>query len=828
MELSINENIVNKGDPRTPGWKNSKLSVDKLIEHIVKYGFAWSPGILSEAVGNKKPAVSDIKGAILLAVDIDNSIKSHDKETGKYNDRVKTLSEGYLSFDTACSDPWLQENALFVYETPSSSEECNRFRIVFLMNSIINDPEEYSQIASAFIEKFGADKSCKNIDRFFFGFKGAKYKKFSEIPLRPKILDSVLKALDEEEEVITEYKNQGQNRDLTPEQVAEILKYIDGNSLSYDEWFRILSAIGNYFDESTAINLIEDWSPDKTLGTAYKIQHRASKPVIGSVVYYAKRAGFDTKAFYKSLPKKKKSGGKSTNGLVDDHRPDIDLPDDCIFWAEASATIKPQTYKLVIIIQKYINFLNYLGFRKYWNNPSYSIFVYLKDNIVGETTPEIIRDIVTDYILSMPNVISDNFTNLDLQEKILSRIYLFNSVDLLKTLKTLPDNFISDSQDNMFFYFKNYYIKVTKAGPEKFDYSTLNGYIWKDQINDRNIELYPVDEALDTDFCVFSRFISCICSLPNPEAPTDKKSRLFDLPRFYAFISALGYLLHTYKSPALSKAIIFCEEKISSNDESNGRSGKGLTSVALGYLRKRTVIPGKSCNFRDRFIYQEVTNSTQLLSFEDVRKDFNFEALFNVITEGLYVEKKNKTAFTIPFDKSPKVIVSTNYVMPNDSDSFKARKFELEFSDYFTADYTPVDEFGTMLFEKGWAADSPEWDKFYTFLFACCAFYLENGLVPYEPLNLKERKLLAGIPEEFIEFAYDILSDVKTGDKIDKNEIFKLFTDRNKYYASGSKFAIPQRKTTKWFSDIMKLKNISATDIRLGTKDDRKLYWQID
>ena len=49
-----------------------------------------------------------------------------------------------------------------------------------------------------------------------------------------------------------------------------------------------------------------------------------------------------------------------------------------------------------------------------------------------------------------------------------------------------------------------------------------------------------------------------------------------------------------------------------------------------------------------------------------MRKNFDFERLFSVITEGLTLEKKNKDAIKIPFNKSPKVSITTNYALKGD------------------------------------------------------------------------------------------------------------------------------------------------------------------
>ncbi len=74
-------------------------------------------------------------------------------------------------------------------------------------------------------------------------------------------------------------------------------------------------------------------------------------------------------------------------------------------------------------------------------------------------------------------------------------------------------------------------------------------------------------------------------------------------------------------------------------------------------------INGKSFSFDKSFAYQTVSADTQILVFDDVQKNFKFENLFSIITEGITLEKKNKDAFKIPVSKSPKILITTNYTI---------------------------------------------------------------------------------------------------------------------------------------------------------------------
>ena len=160
--------------------------------------------------------------------------------------------------------------------------------------------------------------------------------------------------------------------------------------------------------------------------------------------------------------------------------------------------------------------------------------------------------------------------------------------------------------------------------------------------------------------------------------------------------STIGYLMHGYKNFSYSPAVILNDENITPNPE--GGTGKGLFMNAHGQMKKLVVIDGKSFNFERSFAYQLVSADTQILCFDDVKKHFDFERLFSVVTEGLTLEKKNKDAIKIPFSKSPKIAITTNYVIKGEGSSFERRRFELEFKQHYSQFHTPFMEFKKLFF----------------------------------------------------------------------------------------------------------------------------------
>src|SRR5690606_34159818 len=289
--------------------------------------------------------------------------------------------------------------------------------------------------------------------------------------------------------------------------------------------------------------------------------------------------------------------------------------------------------------------------------------------------------------------------------------------DFLSLLDTTDVELKEDTKNLCYLYYKNCVLEVSKDSVREIDYIDINGYVWKRQIIDREFKKFDHHDS------VYRKFIWLISG----------KS----VPRYNSLKSVIGYLLHSYKTSANNKAIIFNDETISENP--NGGSGKGLFWNALKHMKKVSAIDGKTFEFTKSFPYQTVSTDTQILVFDDVKKNFNFESLFSLITEGITLEYKGQDAIQIPVEKSPKILITTNYTLGGIGGSHERRKFEIEMSSYFNSKHTPLDEFGHMLFGD-W--DDDEWLRFDNYMVNCVQYYLENGLVSHAFNNLETRKLI--------------------------------------------------------------------------------------
>lgn len=417
-------------------------------------------------------------------------------------------------------------------------------------------------------------------------------------------------------------------------------------------------------------------------------------------------------------------------------------------------------------------FLEDNGFYKYCPEGGKNyIFVKVTNNLIDHTSDKEIKDFVLTHLLELDDIGVYNYFADNTR---------FFREEFLSMLSTIEIYFIADTKSASYLYYKNCAVKITKDGITTLDYLDLGGYVWKDHVIDRNFNICSVTER-----CDFKKFVSNING--------------GDEQRVKSMESTLGFLMHGYKNLSFCPAIILNDEVISDNPE--GGTGKGLLMNALSKMKKLVVIDGKSFAFERSFAYQLVSADTQILCFDDVRKHFDFERLFSVVTEGLTLEKKNKDAIKIPFSRSPKIAITTNYAIKGAGNSFARRKWELELHQYYTKEYTPLDEFGKLMFGD-W--NDEDWCEFDNYMIGCLTNYIKTGLVKSKFVNLKIRQLSAETCHEFIEWCGLVDTHqnrevmLQTDTRLYKNELYSNFVDEYPDYGPRGRMSVSRTKFYKW------------------------------
>lgn len=437
---------------------------------------------------------------------------------------------------------------------------------------------------------------------------------------------------------------------------------------------------------------------------------------------------------------------------------------------------------LQILPYRFKLYLENLQFFKYYPSGNKKTFFFIKKDIN-------FIDIITEYQLKdevLRRLIASS--KLDVFDILAEKTTHFAS-NYLSMLDTATINIHRDSKDFAMLYYKNKAVKVYNETIETIDYNDLSDFVWKNTVINR-------DFSIDTDHhkSQFRSFVWFICGQERSKYNTMK--------------SVIGYLLHSHKTASNNKAVILNDETVS--DTPNGGSGKGILINAISHMKRVSVVDGKTFDFNKSFAFQTVNTDTQVLAFDDVRKNFEFERLFSIITEGITIEYKGKDAIKIPVQDSPKILISTNYTIKADGGSFKRRMFEVEMSDYFGAHRTPLDHFGNLLFDE-W--DSKEWERFDKFMINCIQYYLQNGLVESKTNNLQLRKFINETSQEFYEYAC-VENQIPLNCRIGKSE----FTDKfHSEYPDSRKF-VTNRIISKWLKKFADYANYEYLDGNSNSK----------
>ena len=419
------------------------------------------------------------------------------------------------------------------------------------------------------------------------------------------------------------------------------------------------------------------------------------------------------------------------------------------------------------------------NFHKYFPSDSNAFtFIKVDQNLVENSNEKRIKDFTLDKLMKAETFDPFNF--------MAERTSYFNQ-DFLSMLESSDIKIKEDDQDTAYLYYQNSVVKVTKDEVKEIDYIDLDGYVWKNRVVARDFK------KADHHDSEFRKFIWLISGQ--------------DRNKYNSFKSVIGYLLHSFKTSANNKAIIFNDETISDNP--NGGSGKGLFWNALDKMKKVSSIDGKLFDNSKSFLYQTVTPDTQLLVFDDVKRNFSFESLFSLITEGITLEYKGQDAIKLPVEKSPKILITTNYTLGGVGGSFDRRKFEVEMSSYFSSTHTPIDEFGHMLFDD-WSKE--EWLMFDNYMIECLQLFLSKGLVSHDFKNLEVRKFIKNTSHEFYEWTQEEDSLI-LNQRYFKKEAHQAFIEEYPDL-NTNKFKLPVKRFVKWIKEYADHKGLEFYEDR--------------
>jgi|GEM_PF-4513223 len=355
-------------------------------------------------------------------------------------------------------------------------------------------------------------------------------------------------------------------------------------------------------------------------------------------------------------------------------------------------------------------------------------------------------------------------------------------IEWLERVSIADISFLRDTSTASYLPFKNGIVHITKDDIRIMEYQELpkNMLLWTNQIKDDDIELVGIEKELDLNQTPVYRFFKRIAGI-NPDIenlPIEGPDGLMvNYPDKYnnlmSFLTGAGYLLSNYKDPGRPYAYVLAEDTATSRE--GGGAGKDLFIKCLIPLRSVCLFPAKLWKATDSFAFQRYKLGDDILYLSDLNRNFDFELIYNVVSEGLPIEKKNKDAFMVPYELSPKVVASTNYDVDETNAHAARRLRKLLFAKYYNQVVRPEDELGGMFWGPEWTRR--DWMLFYLLLFVCIQTYLDNGVMRFATTeNMKAKTIKLKCGEDFYDFISEWIT-ANAGKWVPKKGLYDEFLD---------------------------------------------------
>ncbi|WP_017995800.1 plasmid replication protein, CyRepA1 family [Rhizobium leguminosarum] len=173
LSFSLNKLLINKNNSGEPfafrAFEPASANIEEVAQHI-QAGYAYSAA-MSGPRKNRNFAGSD-----LVSIDVDYG----------------------MSLDEAREHPLVKESATLIYTTCSHTEDENRFRIVFVLQETIKDPEKFHKLTSILGQKLGGDSKATDAARIFYGNTSALIYRLSNGLTSARMMELLAEENDDE------------------------------------------------------------------------------------------------------------------------------------------------------------------------------------------------------------------------------------------------------------------------------------------------------------------------------------------------------------------------------------------------------------------------------------------------------------------------------------------------------------------------------------------------------------------------------------------------------------------------------------------------------
>ena len=491
------------------------------------------------------------------------------------------------------------------------------------------------------------------------------------------------------------------------------------------------------------------------------------------------------------------------------------------------------------------HFLKYMGFGRYEDPNIKEGFIYIKKegSVVKVLHPYEIENYVHSFL-------EDRQMPPDLRD------YIYKSNQLgERSLSKLPKvtiDFTRADRHTQYLFFTKKVWKITGTEIKEFKQGEVDNYVWEDKVIDFNIKKeegpqFKITKDAEENFDIEilkkdNPFLNYLINASRVhwrkeleesfEDRPEKEAEQYFLENQFSIqgerlsedevyeqkvhlinkIYSIGYLLHTYKDDSRPWCLFVMDNKISETGESHGGSGKSVGFGNMNHiLKRRFYIKGRDPKVtQNDFIYHGVTEHTDFILIDDANQYLDFSFFYSEITGSLKVNPKNGQPYEIPFSKSPKFVITSNFTIKDDGPSTARRLLFCSFSDYYhenkDGEYKQTrniaDDFGGRNLFRDFT--EAEWNAFYNFCAQCIQFYLSHPGKINPPMdNVTKRSLRAEMGDAFEGWADSFFANKELNEANFELEEFKYL---DKYFSKEEAFEEFQKATKlgKWTTNKFK------------------------
>lgn len=252
---------------------------------------------------------------------------------------------------------------------------------------------------------------------------------------------------------------------------------------------------------------------------------------------------------------------------------------------------------------------------------------------------------------------------------------------------------------------------------------------------------------------------------------------------FISKVAAMGYFLTRHKEKARAYMLYGMETEMGALGEHNGGTGKSLFFSLASRIRSIYQREGqtKATDDMEKLFDGIKPCYHEGMYIDDLKDSVDLHRFLSKITGNFEYRSLYSDTAVIPFEKSPKMAITSNHSIMKFDNSLRRRIWFVAFSDYYhpeakpsgQQERSPYTEFGKNI-PDDYTED--EMNNFYNFMINCMSTYMRFRQRINPPMEAIERRTIQQkITEEFIWWCDEYFTPDRINVSVDRQEAYDAF-----------------------------------------------------